>query len=220
MLKPAHRVLTLLSVGHQKNLHRKLRADDPAHVCLVLLAARALAISLGLLVSNLNVVDVLRVEERLREELHGGAESLAQKERFASAIHRLSGGSDTDQTLDHKDFSSLLEEVNRLLIRRYALNDAVRITDLALHYFAAGAGTLPRHLSGSDSKLSAKMASDILALFVKSNSLDIGFSRAIIGLLATAQDTASDQSEEQRFDAMAKGEQFSLLAPLPPLEEH
>lgn len=220
MLKPAHRVLTLLSVGHQKNLHRKLRADDPAHVCLVLLAARALAISLGLLVSNLNVVDVLRVEERLREELHGGAESLAQKERFASAIHRLSGGGDTDEALDHKDFSSLLEEVNRLLIRRYALNDAVRITDLALHYFAAGAGTLPRHLSGSDSKLSAKMASDILALFVKSNSLDIGFSRAIIGLLATAQDAASDQSEEQRFDAMAKGEQFSLLAPLPPLEEH
>lgn len=218
MLKPASRVLTLLSVGYQKNLYQKLRPDDPAHTCLVLLAARALAISLGLLVSNMNVVDVLRVEERLREELHGGAESLAQKERFASAIQRLTGESD-DQALDHKDFSSLLEEVNRLLIRRYALNDAIRITDLALHYFAAGAGTLPRHLSGSDSKLSAKMASDILALFVKSNSLDIGFSRAIIGLLASAQDTTSDQSEEQRFDGPAKGEQFSLLSPLPPLED-
>lgn len=219
MLKPASRVLTLLSVGYQKNLYQKLRSDDPAHTCLVLLAARALAISLGLLVSNLNVVDVLRVEERLREELHGGAESLAQKERFASAIQRLTGESDNDQALDHKDFPSLLEEVNRLLIRRYALNDAIRITDLALHYFAAGAGTLPRHLSGSDSKLSAKMASDILALFVKSNSLDIGFSRAIIGLLASAQDATSDQGEEQRFDGPAKGEQFSLLAPLPPLED-
>ncbi|MFJ3525633.1 hypothetical protein ACIPO9_24415 [Pseudomonas sp. NPDC090203] len=218
MLKPASRVLTLLSIGYQKNLYQKLRPDDPAHTCLVLLAARALAISLGLLVSNLNVVDVLRVEERLREELHGGAESLAQKERFASAIQRLTGESD-NQALDHKDFSTLLEEVNRLLIRRYALNDAIRITDLALHYFAAGAGTLPRHLSGSDSKLSAKMASDILALFVKSNSLDIAFSRAIIGLLASAQDTTSDQSEEQRFDGPAKGEQFSLLSPLPPLED-
>lgn len=220
VLKPAHRVLTLLSIGHQKNLHKKLRLDNPAHTCLVLLATRALAISLGLLVGGLNVVDVLKIEERLREELHGGAESLAQKERFADAIQRLAGENNSDQKLDHKDFSSLLEEVNRLVIRRYALNDAIRITDLALHYLAAGAVTLPRHLSGSDSKLSAKMASDILSLFVKSNSLDVGFSRTIIGLLASAPEASPDQGEDQRFDAVVKGEQFSLLAPLPPLEEH
>ncbi|HDR9472027.1 hypothetical protein KTE49_11085 [Burkholderia multivorans] len=218
-LKPAHRVLTLLNLGQQNDLHKKLRLDDRAHMCLVLLATRALAISLGLLTSELNVVDVLNVESRLREELHGGAESLAQKVRFADAIRRLTGDAASQQAIDHEEFPRLLEEVNRLLIRRYALNDAIRITDLALHYFAAGTGTLPRHLSGSDSNLSAKMASDILALFVKSNSLDIGFSRAIINLLATTPEVVSEQSDDQRQEVSGKGEQFSLLAPLPPLEE-
>lgn len=218
-LRPAHRVLTLLNLGQQNHLHRKLRADDRTHVCLVLLATRALAISLGLLISELNVLDVLKIEDRLREELHGGTESLAQKVRFADAIHRLTGEVDSEQAIDHKEFPLLLEEVNRLLIRRYALNDAIRITDLALHYFAAGAGSLPRHLSGSDSNLSAKMASDMLALFVKSNSLEITFSRAIIGLLATTQEVAPDQADERRSESEGKGGQIPLLAPLPPLEE-
>ena len=219
-LKPAHRVLTLLNLGQQNHLHRKLRPDDRAHVGLVLLATRALAISLGLLISKLNVLDVLKIEDRLREELHGGAESLAQKVRFADAIHRLTGEEDSEQAVDHKEFPLLLEEVNRLLIRRYALNDAIRITDLALHYFAAGVGSLPRHLSGSDSNLSAKMASDMLALFVRSNSLDISFSRAIIGLLATAPEAAPDSANERRTESKGKGEEIPLLAPLPPLEEN
>lgn len=218
-LKPAHRVLTLLNLGQQNHLHRKLRSDDRAHVCLVLLATRALAISLGLLISELNVLDVLKIEARLREELHGGAESLAQKVRFADAIHQLTGETDSEQAIDHKEFPRLLEEVNRLLIRRYALNDAIRITDLALHYFAAGTGSLPRHLSGSDSNLSAKMASDMLALFVKSNGLEISFSRTIIGLLATAPEATPDSADEQRTESESKGEQIPLLAPLPPLEE-
>lgn len=219
-LKPAHRVLTLLNLGQQNNLHRKLRSDDRAHVGLVLLATRALAISLGLLISKLNVLDVLKIEDRLREELHGGADSLAQKIRFADAIHRLTGEADSEQAVDHKEFSLLLEEVNRLLIRRYALNDAVRITDLALHYFAAGVGSFPRHLSGSESNLSAKMASDMLALFVKSNSLDISFSRAIIGLLATASEATPDSANELRTESKGKAGEIPLLAPLPPLEEN
>ncbi|WP_374487525.1 hypothetical protein [Zoogloea sp.] len=218
-LKPAHRVLTLLNLGQQNHLHRKLRPDDRTHVCLVLLATRALAISLGLLISELNVLDVLKVEARLREELHGGAESLAQKVRFADAIHRLTGEVDSEQAIDHKEFPRLLEEVNRLLIRRYALNDAIRIADLALHYFAVGASSLPRHLSGSDSNPSAKMASDMLTLFVKSNLLDTAFSRAIIGLLATTQEAVPAQADELRSENDSKGEQFSLLAPLPPLDE-
>ncbi|MFS2016055.1 hypothetical protein ACEN88_05695 [Massilia sp. CT11-108] len=217
-LKPAHRVLTLLNLGQQNHLHRKLRPDDRAHVGLILLATRSLAISLGLLISELNVLDVLKIEDRLREELHGGAESLAQKVRFADAIYRLTGEVDSEQAIDHKGFPLLLEEVNRLLIRRYALNDAIRITDLALHYFAAGAGSLPRHLSGSDSNLSAKMASDMLALFVKSNSLDTSFSRAIIGLLATAPEAAADSADERRTESKDIGGQIPLLAPLPPLE--
>lgn len=218
-LKPASRVLTLLNLGQQNQLYRKLRPDDQTHVCLVLLATRALAISLGLLISELNVLDVLNVEARLREELHGGAEALAQKVRFADAIHRLTGEADSEQAIDHKEFPCLLEEVNRLLIRRYALNDAIRITDLALHYFAAGAGSLPRHLSGSDSNLSAKMASDILALFVKSNALENRFSRTIIGLLAASPDAAPEPADERRTEGEGKGEQIPLLAPLPPLGE-
>lgn len=217
-LKPSHRVLTLLNLGQQNQLHRKLRPDDRAHIGLILLATRSLAISLGLLISELNVLDVLKIEERLREELHGGAESLAQKVRFADAIYRLTGEVDSEQAIDHKGFPLLLEEVNRLLIRRYALNDAIRITDLALHYFAAGAGSLPRHLSGSDSNLSAKMASDMLALFVRSNSFDISFSRAIIGLLATTSEGDSETAEERRTESKDIGGQIPLLAPLPPLE--
>lgn len=217
-LQPAHRVLTLLNLGQQNGLHQKLRLDDRAHTCLVLLATRALAISLGLLISQLNVVDVLSVETRLREELHGGAETLAQKIRFADAIHRLTGEADSQQVIDHENFPLLLEQVNRLLVRRYALNDAVRITDLALHYFAAGTGVLPRHLGGNDSNLSAKMASDILALFVRSNALDAGFSRAIIDLLASAAGAGSDENGQHRREGSGDGEQFSLLSPLPPLE--
>lgn len=220
-LKPANRVLTLLNLGQQNNLHRKLRADDRAHVCLVLLAARALAISLGLLISELNVLDVLKIEHRLREVLHGGAESLAQKVRLADAIYRLTGQADSEQPIDHQEFPYLLEEVNRLLVRRYALNDAIRITDLALHYYAAGAGSLPRHLSGSDSNLSTKMASDILSLFVRSNSLESTFSKTIIGLLATTQDpTPPDNADERRPERDSIGTQIPLLAPLPPLEEN
>jgi len=126
---------------------------------------------------------------------------------------------DSEQAIDHKEFPRLLEEVNRLLIRRYALNDAIRITDLALHYFVAGAGSLPRHLSGSDSNLSAKMASDVLALFVKSKALEVSFSRTIIGLLAATPEAAADSADERRTEGEGKGEQIPLLAPLPPLEE-
>lgn len=214
-LSPAHRVLTLLSLGQQNELCRKLRVDDPAHTCLVLLAARVLAISLGLLLSQLNVVDVLNIEERLRQELHGGAELLAQKNRFADAIHRLTGQASAEQAIDHEGFPELLEDVNRLLIRRYALNDAIRITDLALHYIAIGAGSLPRHLSGSESNQSIKMASDILSLFVKSNSLDISFGRLILGLLpvASAQETeAQDQMNASGIEASNQGGN-SLLPP-------
>lgn len=218
-LKPAHRVLTLLNLGQQKELHKKLRLGDPAHTCLVLLATRALAISLGLLISQLNVVDVLQVEDRLRQVLHGGAEALAQKARFAQAIHRLTGEAAADQAIDHDGFPDLLEEVNRLLIRRYALNDAIRISDLALHYSAAGAASLPRHLSGSDSTLSAKMASDILSLFVKSNGLDIGFCRTILNLLdSSVARGGGDQDSQDRSDSI-KDDQHSLLAPLPPLDD-
>lgn len=213
-LNPAHQVQTLLNLGQQNELCSKLRFDDPAHTCLVLLATRGLAISLGLLVSQLNVVDVLNIEDRLRQELHGGAESLAQKNRFADAIHRLTGQASAEQAIDHEGFPQLLEDVNRLLIRRYALNDAIRITDLALHYIAAGAGSLPRHLSGSESNQSIKMASDILSLFVKSNSLDFSFSRLILGLLpvAAAQETETqDQMNASGSESSKQGGNSILL---------
>lgn len=217
-LNPAHRVLTLLNLGKQNELCRKLRVDDPAHACLVLLATRALAISLGLLIGQLSVIDVLDVEERLRQELHGGAEPLAQKIRFAEAIHRLTGQPSADQAIDHEGFPLLLEEVNRLLIRRYALNDAVRITDLALHYAASGVGSLPRHMSASESNLSFKIASDILCLFVKSNSLEMGFCRIILNLLPIST-TATDTTNEKVSENEANGDkQHSLLLPLPPLD--
>lgn len=219
-LIPAHRVLTLLNLGQQNELCKKLRTDDPTHTCLVLLATRGLAISLGSLMSQLNVVDVLNIEDRLRQELHGGAELLAQKNRFADAIHRLTGQPSPEQAIDHDGFPQLLEDVNRLLIRRYALNDAIRITDLALHYIATGAGSLPRHLSGSESNHSIKMASDILSLFVKSNSLDIGFCNMIIGLLpvSISRDAEVQDQEKKSGGEPGKDGQYSL--PLPLSDDH
>jgi hypothetical protein len=219
-LSPAHQVLTLLNLGQQNELCRKLRIEDPAHLCIVLTATRALAVGLGLLASQLNVIDVLNIEDRLRQELHGGSESLAQKIRFAEAIHQLTGQASKEQAIDHEGFPLLLEEVHRLLIRRYALNDAIRIIDLALHYQAIGATSLPRHLSGSDSNLSIKMASDILFLFVKSNSLEMGFSRIILNLLNTSLTTGEDTEEDTTKTKSNSDKQLSLLLPLPPLDDH
>jgi hypothetical protein len=217
-LAPAHRVLTLLNLGQQNDIGKKLRADDPAHMCLVLMATRALAMNLGLLISGLNVVDVLNVEERLREELHGGAELLAQKVRYANAIHRLTGQASAERAVDHDGFPLLLEEVNRLLIRRYALNDAIRVTDLALHYSASGVGSLPRNLSGSEGALSSKMASDILSLFVKSNALAPEFSRAILNLLASQMTEVGNETVSAKAAAAAEERHLALLAPLPPID--
>lgn len=219
-LKPAPRVITLLSLGGQKELRKKLRPDDPKHVCVVLGAARALAISLGMLISGLNVVDVLDVERRLREELHGGAESLAQKERFAAAISKLSGNGATDEALDHEGFPALLEEVNRLLVRRYALNDAIRVLDLALHYLAAGSSSLPKHLSGNQTTLSSKIASDILTLFVRANGLAPEFNRLILNAVAEGDDVAVGKESAPRAANANQGEsgQQSLLEPLPPID--
>jgi len=216
-LTPAHRVLTLLHLGRQNEMCRKLRVDDPSHVCLVLLGARGLAISMGLLASRLNVTDVLNIEERLRQELHGGAESLAQKTRFAEAIRRLTGKISAEPAIDHEGFPALLEEVNRLLIRRYALNDAVRITDLALHYSACGATSLPRQLSGSESTLSVKIASDILSLFVKINSLDREFCRVILNLITMPTGQAEPAATPSMLEPDKDG-QHPLLSPLPPLD--
>lgn len=218
-LSPAHRVLTLLHLGQQNEMCRKLRVDDPSHVCLILLGVRGLAISMGLLATQLNVVDVLNIEERLRQELHGGAESLAQKIRFAEAIRRLTGKASSDPAIDHEGFPALLEEINRLMIRRYAFNDAVRITDLALHYRACGATSLPRQLSGSESNLSVKMASDFLSLFVKSNSLDMRFCRLILDLITMPTDHAKPAAASSMAEPDKDG-QYPLLSPLPPLDIH
>lgn len=219
-LPPAKRVVTLTNLGGQNNLHRKLRPSEPAHVVLVMQGALMLAISLGLLASQLNVTDTLNVENRLREELHGGAEFLEQKTRYLEVLSRLSvesGAGTRDTSIDSDGFPSLLEQVNRLIVRRYALNDATRVIDLALHYLAVGSSSLPGHLGGTQTSLPAKIASDILSLFVKSNGFDEQFSLAIISLLENRNDQLETNTATPT-PTIEPGSQISLLDPLPPMK--
>lgn len=220
-LKPANRVLTLLSLGEQNSLSKKLRISDPHHVILVLVSTLLLAISLGLLTSQLSVADTLNIEQRLREELHGGAESLDQKTRYLDALNRLateSGSQPTNNSIDFDHFPVLVEHSNRLIARRYALNDAVRVLDLALHYVAIGSSALPSHLGGTQTSLPAKIASDVLSLFVRSNGLDEQFSTLIMTLLATPAENEGQYTGPNASRSTVVEPQLSLLEPLPPLE--
>jgi len=220
-LRPANRVLTLLSLGGQNGLSKKLRISDPHHVVLVLVGTLMLAISLGLLTSQLNVADTLNIEQRLREELHGGAESLDQKIRYLDVLNRLateSGSQPTSSSIDFDHFPALVEHSNRLIARRYALNDAVRVLDLALHYVAIGSSALPSHLGGTQTSLPAKIASDVLSLFVRSNGLDDQFSALIMTLLDSSAGSETERTASNAPQSPLVEPQLSLLEPLPPLE--
>lgn len=195
-LRPPNRVQTLLCLGQQNDLNKKLHCENPSHVALVLKGALMLGISLALLISELNVADILMLETRLREALHGGAEALEQKQRYLEVVARLaaeSGIGSADASIDLASFPLLLEQVNRLLQRRYSLNDALRVIDLARHYSASHSTALPGHLGGTSTSLPAKLASDLLALFVQANGLDNEFSRLIINLLTSSAQQPSGE---------------------------
>ena len=127
-----------------------------------------------------------------------------------------SGAGTKDTSIDSDGFPSLLEQVNRLIVRRYALNDATRVIDLALHYLAVGSSSLPGHLGGTQTSLPAKIASDILSLFVKSNGFDAQFSLAIISLLENRNDQLETNTAPP--PTIEPGSQISLLDPLPPMK--
>ena len=220
-LKPANRVITLLNIGAQNGLNKKLRSSEANHVVFVLMGALMLAISLGLLASQLNVTDTLNVERRLREELHGGAESLDQKTRYLEVLSRLaseSGSQSADNSIDFDNFPALLELVNRVIIRRYALNDAIRVIDLALHYIATDSPALPGHLGGTQTSLPAKLASDVLTLFVRSNGFDEPFAAVIMTLLNSSTTDGGERKENDAPRKPTDEPQLSLLDPLPPVD--
>lgn len=213
-LEPRRRVLTLLAIGHQNDFRKKLLISKPAHVALVLQGTLMLAINLGFLCARLNAVDSINLEQRLREELHGGAESLEQKLFYLDAVASLTMKTSAKQqspSVDLEAFPNLLEQVNRLLIRRYSLNDAVRIIDVALHLVSAGLSGLPEHLGGTRTSLPAKVASDILSLFVKSNGLDHEFSTVIMSLLSEKKNAKIDTPANADMEPSTGGMQPSLL---------
>jgi len=215
-LSQNRRVLTLLSLGDQSELKQKLRPDVPTHALLVLQGTLALALNLGLLVTDLSVVDSLDLERRLREELHGGNEALEQKRRYLAVVARItaeSGGGASNADVDLPSFPRLLEQVNRLLMRRYALNDAIRAIDLTLHYVASGHSVLPRSLGGARPSLAGKIASDILSLFVSSNNLNPDFGSIIMTLLpdATHLEVAEPAMSAQGASA-TDSDQLSLIS--------
>lgn len=213
-LPPTRRVPTLLSLGEQSALRQKLRADVLSHTVLVLQGALVLALNLGLLAARLNIIDALDVEQRLREELHGGAEALEQKRHYLAVVARLtaeSRGGSSDVDIDLPNFPRLLEQINRLLMRRYVLNDAVRAIDLALHYVASGYSALPRSIGGARHSLSGKVASDILSLFVSSNGLNPDFGSVIMTLLPEATPLESAETE-MTYRGVTGPEQLPLMA--------
>jgi len=173
-----------------------------------------LALNLGLLAARLNIIDALDVEQRLREELHGGAEALEQKRHYLAVVARLtaeSRGGSSDVDIDLPNFPRLLEQINRLLMRRYVLNDAVRAIDLALHYVASGYSALPRSIGGARHSLSGKVASDILSLFVSSNGLNPDFGSVIMTLLPEATPLESAETE-MTYRGVTGPEQLPLMA--------
>jgi hypothetical protein len=110
-LSVPERVQSLLELLNTKKLHKTFRPTERAHQSLVLYGAFKLALAVGHAVSLIDPTSLGTFEERLREVLHGGADSLAQKRRLARAMKP------TENTdLDVAAFPLLLEVAHRIVV--------------------------------------------------------------------------------------------------------
>jgi len=173
-MKPRERVQTLMDLLSVSQQGKTYRAQDDAHFGFVLEAAMQLGIGVGLLMSNLRGSDVGQLEQRVREELYGGRESLRQREAVVEVLSHIEGAGDEGPlTLDLPSFPRLLDLVARTFARRLPLLGAVRALDVARHHHAVG------HVQASTAApggpLARKFAVDLVQLFCTANGVDQDF---------------------------------------------
>jgi hypothetical protein len=175
-LSPSVRVLSLLDLLNPESVNQTFNPKDHKHQGLVLLGALQLGISLGLTISNLCVADLPVLDRRLRETLHEGPATFEQKLKYMHAFSQYQGIEipHDESALDLPSFPNLLELVNRLILRRNYLNDAIRIIDIATYYHASNQ-SYPHSPRWLLEPITQKMATDILELFVRANGLKTGF---------------------------------------------
>src|SRR5262249_21687360 len=155
-----------------ESVNETFNPKDHQHQGLVLLGVLQLGISLGLTISSLCVADLPILERRLRETLHEGAATFEQKLRYMHAFSTFQGLAipEDESALDLPSFPSLLELVNRLILRRNHLTDALRLIDITTYYHACRQ-TYPHSPRWLLEPFTQKMAIDILELFVRANGL-------------------------------------------------
>jgi hypothetical protein len=171
-LPPAVRVLSLLDLLTPHSVNKTFNPADHQHQALVLLGGLQLGISIGLTIAALGVADLEFLERRLRETLHDGPATFQQKLKYMKAFSEYKGLhlDNEEASLDLHSFPQLLEVVNRLILRRNHLNDAVRLLDIATHYHAVKQ-PFPHAPRWILDPITQKLGADILSLFIKSNGL-------------------------------------------------
>ena len=171
-LPPAVRVLSLLDLLTPHSVNKTFNPSDHQHQALVLLGGLQLGISIGLSIMSLGVVDLGFLERRLREALHDGPVTLQQKIKYIKAFSESKGMhlENEEAALDLHSFPQLLEVVNRLILRRNHLNDAIRLLDIATYYHAVKQ-PFPHSPRWILDPFTQKLSADIFSLFITSNGL-------------------------------------------------
>jgi hypothetical protein len=199
-LSPSERVQSLLELVRAEKAYKTFRPQEPLHQSLVLFGAFQLALALGLLIAPMDPTSLSDFELRFREVLHGGAESLYQKTKLAEFIAKANRNfaNDAANPLDLPSFPALIEVARRLLVKRYALNDAIRYLDVLRHYHAAQQA-IPESSKYLRSPLARKFAHDLLDLFILANNLDPKFSNLATSTSAIAAENTDVVPEDDSF---------------------
>lgn len=190
------RLISTIDFFNHKEFNKTLNPDDKSHQAIVLLGSLHLSISIAHVISNMKFPDLQNWEQRLREELFGGPTLFQQKQRFAQFVQKQTGDTQIDDSiLDLPSFPMLFEISYRLFSKRHALNDAIRFIDIARHYHAISK-PIPEWGKLHTHALSNKFAKDILSLFVRSNGINIKFSKLIDDIENTpiTQDTPTSST--------------------------
>jgi|GEM_PF-3413702 len=217
-LPPSMRVLSLLDLLTPYEVNRTFNPKDHQHQALVLLGGLQLGISLGLAIASLGVADLEFLERRLRETLHDGPTAFQQKLKYMREFSKLKGlPLDSEEAaLDLHSFPLLLEVVNRLILRRNHLNDAIRLLDIATYYHAVKQ-PFPHAPRWILDPITQKLGADILALFIRSNELPTEF-LDLFNFPASPPQPSPQQPAAEMANALGNGPEKDRPDQLPLVE--
>jgi len=194
-LAPGVRANSLLELFKSHNMNKKFRPEDSLHSVLILRGALQLGLTVAMLTEGIQACynnESLKI--KLREQIWGGAQHLADRLEIIKGLVDKEDSLDIDPAtlLDTDGFSILAELSARFIMRRYLINDALRLLDLSAYYTAMNQ-RMP-HLTAIRNPLAYKMARDIIFFFATANGLNLGF----IDLIPLLVDKAfeSDESRE------------------------